>query len=195
MREINKKFILILLICIFIILLLMKLLGFVGKPKGNVVEKDIAYGNSTLKEAGGLLLCMQKASELIGIQDNDIDKYIKFSINNEYKLQELGTDYRMIEAYYNTNGIKVDTIARYDKTKLIENLNNNKPVIVLCGNGNFTTTGKYILIYNIDSSESVRVFDPSNKEISKMYFTVDSIINNSSMALDEEIAYWAIYKE
>lgn len=191
--KINKKIYVIIGIVVIVLFMLFNKSSY--KQIENKLTNDIPYGNSTLKKAGGLLVCMKKATEILEFPSGDINEYVDYSIKNGYKLEKLGTDYRMIESYYQFIGLKVEQIARYDKEKIIENLKYKRPIIMLCGNGNFTTTGKYILIYNLNDNEHVKVFDPSDSRVSKMVFSIDYIINNSSMALKDEIAFWAISKE
>lgn len=186
----------------FIILIIILILGtityftyyYLENNKSNI-DEVIKYGDSTLEESGGLLMCMKYGIDRLLSEDGDINEYINFALENSYKNKRYGTSFRMIEAYSNIKGLKVRKIARTDVDALKLALQNGHPTVMLCGNGNFTETGKYILLYDIDSEDNVKLYDPISKEISRGTYTLYYIINNSSIVMEDKTAYWEIYAE
>lgn len=87
-------------------------------------------------------------------------------------------------------GLQSRYINRNDKEGLVAALSAGHPVGMLCGKGDFTGGGHYIVLTGIDSNGQVSVADPNSREKSAMLWDIDRIMNNAIGVAQPYVEVW-----
>lgn len=116
-----------------------------------------------------------------------------WSYENGYCSQGYGSYHTLIAEGLAAYGIQTTTTN--DGTKVQEALQAGYPVIALMGEGHFTGSGHFLLLYDIDNHNKVSLADPKSKENSEKRWDLDTILQEAKTSPTTNGAYWIIQKQ
>ncbi len=127
--------------------------------------------------------------------DNKINpkQMADWSYENGYCSQGYGSYHTLIAEGLAAYGIQTTTTN--DGTQVKEALQAGYPVIALMGEGHFTGSGHFLLLYDIDSKDKVSLADPKSKENSEKTWDLDTILQEAKTSPTTNGAYWIIQKQ
>lgn len=102
---------------------------------------------------------------LTGKTDYLPDKMAKFAERNFYATKNDGTSWLMMSKGAKKLGLEVEELP-LDRDVMTNALDEGRPIILILGPGDFTSTGHYIVVYDYED-EGFRVFDPFSLSNSK----------------------------
>lgn len=99
------------------------------------------------------------------------DNVIEFAIENGYCVPENGSSWTLISEGGEQLGLDVTEIP-LDLDRIIENLEVGNPIICIMGPGNFTTTGHFIVLAQMENGQ-FRINDPNSHANSERLWSFD----------------------
>ena len=116
-----------------------------------------------------------------------------WSYENGYCSQGYGSYHTLIAEGLAAYGI--ETTTTNDGAEVKAALQSGYPVIALMGEGHFTGSGHFLLLYDIDSKNKVSLADPKSKENSAKIWDLDTILQEAKISPTTNGAYWIIKKQ
>ena len=177
----------------------------VGKRKFIVGKADIIkyyqtdyngpYGNSTIKKGGCGPTALAMVVDSLTDANNGVVAMCNWSVENGYKCYSGGSYWSLIPDGAQHFGLTVKGIKRTDKEEVIAALGTRKhPIIMICGPGDFTKSGHFIVLTGIDENGNVSINDPASRDQTSKTHSIDKIMSNaSSKQGSNAVTFWEIY--
>ena len=132
------------------------------------------YGNDVAGITGCGPVCLSMcAYYLTGDESYSPDKMIKFSIDEGYCVYGNGTSWELFSRGAVDLGFDVTEIGP-DKNRVINNLEIGNPIVVIMGEGDFTTSGHFIVFSGTENG-LIKVNDPNSYQRSELLWEFDDI--------------------
>lgn len=132
------------------------------------------YGSSYLAVTGCGPTCLAMAGYyLTGDDDMMPDKVAEFAEKNGYYAPGYGSSWTLISEGSPALGLTAEELPLV-KAKMVSALEEGKPVILAMGEGDFTTTGHYILLTGVEDG-AFRVNDPNSILRSEKLWTYEEL--------------------
>ena len=117
----------------------------------------------------------------------------KWAVNNGYYVPGQGSKWSLIPDAAAAFGLRSQSIARNDAQSLAGALAKGTPVVMICGPGDFTKGGHFIVLTGMDEKGNVKVNDPASRSRSNKTYPLERIMSNASKSCGNNAAtYWAI---
>ncbi len=139
--------------------------------------KDISYGDGTMELTGCGPTCLSMV--LCGLNQSaqyDPVTVARFAQKDGYYAKGAGSSWTLMSE----GAQKLGLIARevtFDRAHIISELQQKRPIISVMGPGDFTTTGHYIVLCEIDLNNMVTVHDPNSRERSERKWSLDQLMS------------------
>lgn len=132
------------------------------------------YGSGYLAVTGCGPTCLAMVGYYYTTDGNMNPKQIaQFSEENGYYEKGYGSSWKLVSEGAEKLGLKATEIPLVKK-KMVDALNEGKPIICAMGPGDFTTTGHYIVLRGV-LEDGFQVNDPNSVENSEKLWTYDQI--------------------
>ncbi len=127
--------------------------------------------------------------------DNKINpkQMADWAYQNGYCSQGFGSYHTLIAQGLAAYGI--ETTTTNDGAEVKTALQAGYPVIALMGEGHFTGSGHFLLLYDIDNKNKVSLADPESEQNSKMKWDLSTILAEAKVSPTTNGAYWIIQKQ
>ena len=136
----------------------------------------VKYGDSNIGFAGCGPTCLSMVIYSLTRNENCTpDSIAKFSENNGYYVNNVGTSWSLFKEGAENFNLKVSSLAVSEKD-MIKALDNGKMIILAIGPGDFTTGGHFIVVYGHDNS-GFMVNDPYCKARSEITYSFARLKN------------------
>ena len=163
------------------------------KPSGGISEEEkasdfplflqwdkrwgyVKYGDSNIGFAGCGPTCLSMVIYSLTRNENCTpDSIAKFSEDNGYYVNNVGTSWSLFKEGAENFNLKVSSIA-VSENDMIKALDNGKMIILAIGPGDFTTGGHFIVVYGHDNS-GFMVNDPYCKARSEVTYSFKRLKN------------------
>ena len=134
----------------------------------------INYGNDVagITACGPVCLSMC-AYYLTGDESYSPDKMIKFAIDEGYCVYGNGTSWELFSKGAVDLGFDVTEIG-LDKDRVINNLEVGNPIVAIMGEGDFTTSGHFIVFSGTENG-LIKINDPNSYQRSELLWEFDDI--------------------
>lgn len=116
-----------------------------------------------------------------------------WAYQNGYCSQGSGSYHTLIAEGLAAYGI--ETTTTNDGADVQKALQAGYPVIALMGEGHFTGSGHFLLLYAIDNKNKVSLADPKSEENSKIKWDLSTILSEAKISPTTNGAYWIIQKQ
>ncbi|MBP3323871.1 MAG: C39 family peptidase [Clostridia bacterium] len=134
----------------------------------------INYGNDVAGITGCGPVCLSMcAYYLTGDESYSPDKMIKFAIDEGYCVYGNGTSWELFSKGAVDLGFDVTEIG-LDKDRVINNLEVGNPIVAIMGEGDFTTSGHFIVFSGTENG-LIKVNDPNSYQRSELLWEFDDI--------------------
>ncbi len=94
---------------------------------------------------------------------------------NGYYVNGAGSAWTLMSSGAELLGLTVHEVI-FDKVHIRAELEAGRPIICIVGPGDFTTEGHFIVLYDIDENNQVRIKDPNSKKRSKKKWDLEKIM-------------------
>lgn len=138
--------------------------------------KDKSYGDGTMELTGCGPTCLSMV--LCGLKQSaeyDPVKVAKFAEKGGYYAKGSGSSWTLMSEGAGKLGLKAKEVT-FDQAHIISELQQKRPIISVMGPGDFTTTGHYIVLCEIDLNNMVTVHDPNSRERSERKWRLDELM-------------------
>lgn len=146
---------------------------------------DYAGGMIGLNGCGPTALSMVIVG-LTGNRSYDPRSVAQFSYENNYYLDGVGTKWLLMSegaTHFGITGIQIGT----DQASVLQALNQNHPVILSVGPGDFTPTGHFIVLTGIDFDGKIIINDPNSRIKSEQTWDIERLCQQA-------VGAWEFYR-
>lgn len=137
---------------------------------------DEMYGDDKMEINGCGPTCLSMVlCGLSGTTKYDPLTVAEFAEFNGYYVKGSGSAWTLMSEGAELLGLTVHEVI-FDEDHIRKELEAGRPIICVVGPGDFTTDGHFIILYDIDSENQVRIKDPNSKERSAKTWELEKIM-------------------
>lgn len=141
--------------------------------------KDIKYGDGTMELTGCGPTCLSMV--LCGLKQTaeyDPVTVARFAQKDGYYAKGAGSSWTLMSEGAQKLGLSAREVT-FDRAHIISELQQKRPIISVMGPGDFTTTGHYIVLCEVDLNNMVTVHDPNSRERSERKWSLDELMSQT----------------
>lgn len=150
-------------------------------------------GKYTIKSSGCGPTCMAMIIDSLTNANIGVEGMAKWAVDNKYYLAGQGSKWSLIPDSAAAFGLNCNGIRRNDSQSLATALSSGNPVVMICGKGDFTSGGHFMVLTGIDENGMVSINDPASRKRTNTKYPLSQIMANASHKQgDSAVTYWQI---
>lgn len=137
------------------------------------------YGNDFIAVTGCGPTCLAMVyCGLTGDTSQNPYTVARRAVEEGYYVEGSGTSWSMMEELAEEMGLTVDAVP-FDEEHILQELQDNHPIICVVGPGDFTSNGHYIVLCGMDRDGLIEIRDPNSPQNTKEKWELGTIMKQT----------------
>lgn len=137
------------------------------------------YGNDFIAVTGCGPTCLAMVyCGLTGDTSQNPYTVARRAVAEGYYVEGSGTSWSMMEELAEEMGLTVDAVP-FDEEHILQELQDNHPIICVVGPGDFTANGHYIVLCGVDRDGMIEIRDPNSPQNTKEKWELGTIMKQT----------------